>query len=69
VVLLCSETANFITGQTLFVDGGADTMTPVFPLPILGIKWRSSFDLTARPRRRAVSLCAQHGRDLEVKVL
>jgi NAD(P)-dependent dehydrogenase (short-subunit alcohol dehydrogenase family) len=37
-VLLCSENASFITGQTLFCDGGADLMTPVFPLPVLGIK-------------------------------
>lgn len=38
VVLLCSEAANFITGNTIYVDGGAETMTPVFPLPVLGIK-------------------------------
>jgi enoyl-[acyl-carrier protein] reductase III len=34
VVLLCMEEANFITGQTLHVDGGASIMDPVFPLEI-----------------------------------
>lgn len=34
VVLLCSEEAGFITGQTIHVDGGASIMDPVFPLAI-----------------------------------
>jgi NAD(P)-dependent dehydrogenase (short-subunit alcohol dehydrogenase family) len=34
VVLLCMEEANFITGQTLHVDGGASIMDPVFPMDI-----------------------------------
>jgi NAD(P)-dependent dehydrogenase (short-subunit alcohol dehydrogenase family) len=37
VVLLCSEQANFITGQLLHVDGGGSSMTPDFPLAIQGI--------------------------------
>jgi hypothetical protein len=32
VVLLCTDQASFITGQLLFVDGGASAMEPVFPL-------------------------------------
>jgi enoyl-[acyl-carrier-protein] reductase (NADH) len=38
VVLLCTDQANFITGQLLYVDGGASAMEPVFPLAIQGIK-------------------------------
>jgi len=38
VVLLCTDQASFITGQLLFVDGGASAMEPVFPLAIQGIK-------------------------------
>jgi len=34
VVLMCSEQAGFITGQTLHVDGGGSAMSAVFPLPI-----------------------------------
>jgi enoyl-[acyl-carrier protein] reductase III len=34
VVLLCTEQADFITGQTLHVDGGASAVSAVFPLPI-----------------------------------
>jgi len=30
--------ASFITGQLLYVDGGASVMEPVFPLAIQGIK-------------------------------
>ena len=38
VALLCSDEASFITGQLLYVDGGASLMDPVFPLAIQGIK-------------------------------
>jgi NAD(P)-dependent dehydrogenase (short-subunit alcohol dehydrogenase family) len=38
VVLLCTDHASFITGQLLYVDGGASAMEPVFPLAIQGIK-------------------------------
>jgi enoyl-[acyl-carrier-protein] reductase (NADH) len=31
VMLLCMDEASFITGQTLYVDGGASLMDPVFP--------------------------------------
>ena len=34
VMLLCMDEASFITGQTLYVDGGASLMDPVFPLDI-----------------------------------
>lgn len=34
VLLLCTEEAGFITGQTIHVDGGASIMDPVFPLEI-----------------------------------
>jgi NAD(P)-dependent dehydrogenase (short-subunit alcohol dehydrogenase family) len=37
VVLLCTDQASFITGQLLYVDGGASAMEPVFPLAIQGI--------------------------------
>ena len=37
VAMLCSEKADFITGQTIHVDGGASMMDPVFPLQIQGI--------------------------------
>ena len=37
VAMLCSEKADFITGQTIHVDGGNSVMDPVFPLPIQGI--------------------------------
>jgi enoyl-[acyl-carrier protein] reductase III len=37
VAMLCSEQSDFITGQTIHVDGGASIMDPVFPLPIQGI--------------------------------
>jgi len=33
-MLLCLDEANFITGQTLHVDGGASIMDTVFPLEI-----------------------------------
>jgi len=38
VVLMCSEQAGFITGQTLYVDGGGSTMMADFPLAIQGVK-------------------------------
>jgi hypothetical protein len=38
VVLLCTDQASFITGQLLYVDGGASVMEPAFPLAIQGIK-------------------------------
>lgn len=34
VMLLCMDEANFITGQTLHVDGGGSIMDTVFPLEI-----------------------------------
>jgi enoyl-[acyl-carrier protein] reductase III len=37
VAMLCTEKADFITGQTIHVDGGNSVMDPVFPLPIQGI--------------------------------
>jgi enoyl-[acyl-carrier protein] reductase III len=37
VCMLCTDQADFITGQTIHVDGGASVMDPVFPLPIQGI--------------------------------
>ena len=36
VTLLCTEEASFITGQTLYVDGGASVMFPEMPLHIQG---------------------------------
>jgi enoyl-[acyl-carrier-protein] reductase (NADH) len=36
VMLLCREEAGFITGQTLYVDGGASIMDTTFPLEIQG---------------------------------
>jgi enoyl-[acyl-carrier protein] reductase III len=36
VVLLCSEQAGWITGQTIYADGGASLMDTVFPLEIQG---------------------------------
>jgi NAD(P)-dependent dehydrogenase (short-subunit alcohol dehydrogenase family) len=37
VALLCAEEASFITGQTLYVDGGASVMFSEMPLPIQGL--------------------------------
>ncbi|HSA80627.1 MAG TPA: SDR family oxidoreductase [Geminicoccaceae bacterium] len=37
VALLCAEEASFITGQILYVDGGASVMYPEIPLPIQGL--------------------------------
>lgn len=37
VVLMCTEQAGFITGQTLYVDGGGSAMMSDFPLSIQGI--------------------------------
>jgi len=37
VALLCSDEASFITGQTLYVDGGASVMFPEMPLAIQGL--------------------------------
>ena len=37
VALLCAEEASFITGQTLYVDGGASVMFPEMPLPLQGL--------------------------------
>jgi len=37
VALLCTEEASFITGQTLYVDGGASVMFPEMPLPVQGL--------------------------------
>jgi NAD(P)-dependent dehydrogenase (short-subunit alcohol dehydrogenase family) len=34
VVLLCSDMAGWITGQTICVDGGSSLMSPELPLPI-----------------------------------
>jgi len=38
VVLMCSDQAGFITGQTLRVDGGGSAMMADFPLPIQGVQ-------------------------------
>ena len=32
VAMLCSEQVGFITGQTLYVDGGASLASPDFPM-------------------------------------
>ena len=37
VALLCAEEASFITGQTLYVNGGASVMFSEMPLAILGL--------------------------------
>lgn len=37
VALLCAQEASFITGQTLYVDGGASVMFPEMPLPVQGL--------------------------------
>ena len=37
VAMLCAEEASFITGQTLYVDGGASVMFSEMPLPIQGL--------------------------------
>jgi enoyl-[acyl-carrier protein] reductase III len=37
VALLCSEQASWITGQTIYADGGASLMDTVFPLHIQGV--------------------------------
>src|SRR2546423_14823169 len=37
VVLMCTEPASFITGQTLHVDGGGPALMPDLPLPIQGL--------------------------------
>ncbi len=37
VAMLCTEKADFVTGQTIHVDGGGSIMDPVFPLAIQGI--------------------------------
>jgi len=34
VALLCSEQANWITGQVIYADGGASLMDTVLPLQI-----------------------------------
>ena len=36
VTLLCREAAGFITGQTIYVDGGASVVDTTFPLEIQG---------------------------------
>ena len=38
VVLMCSDQAGFITGQTLRVDGGGSAMMADFPLSIQGVQ-------------------------------
>jgi NAD(P)-dependent dehydrogenase (short-subunit alcohol dehydrogenase family) len=37
VALLCTNEAAFITGQTIYVDGGASVMMPELPLDIQGV--------------------------------
>ena len=37
VALLCAEEASFITGQILYVDGGASAMFSEMPLPVQGL--------------------------------
>jgi NAD(P)-dependent dehydrogenase (short-subunit alcohol dehydrogenase family) len=37
VALLCSKEAGWITGQTIYADGGASLMDTVFPLEIQGV--------------------------------
>ena len=37
VALLCTEEASFITGQTLYVDGGASVMFSEMPLAVQGL--------------------------------
>jgi NAD(P)-dependent dehydrogenase (short-subunit alcohol dehydrogenase family) len=38
VVLICTDQAGFITGQTIYVDGGASAVMADFPLAIQGIR-------------------------------
>jgi NAD(P)-dependent dehydrogenase (short-subunit alcohol dehydrogenase family) len=38
VSLLCAEEANWITGQTLYADGGSSLMDSSYPLEVQGVK-------------------------------
>jgi NAD(P)-dependent dehydrogenase (short-subunit alcohol dehydrogenase family) len=41
VSLLCAEEASWITGQTLYADGGNSLMDAAFPLPVQGVTGKS----------------------------
>ena len=60
VAFLCSDNAAYITGQTLFIDGGL-TLYPFRDHLVLGVILRVARRRSARPRRRRRSHRCRRG--------